>query len=75
MTPWREIHAGSDRIRWRHDGEEHAHYSAGYELEVWHEFRGEWRPVRNWSSRGYFVLGLLAGRRECVLPLVAPEAG
>ena len=36
----------------------------GFELEYWHEVRGEWRAVRNISSRDFFAIGFQAGRES-----------
>lgn len=61
MSDWREVSAGNFRIRYRHDGEEHAHFSAGHELEFWHSTREGWRRVGSMHARDWFVLGMLAG--------------
>jgi hypothetical protein len=60
VTDWRVVELGTDRIRWRFDGNEHAYLPAGYELQ--YKVGGEWRPVRNWTSRDWFALGFHAGR-------------
>jgi len=59
---WRELRVGDHRYRFREEGKEHAHFAAGLQIE-YHGY-GEWRAVRNWNSRDWFTLGLLAGREE-----------
>lgn len=62
MSDWTQAEVHGQRIRWKHDGEEHARLGSGYTLEKWHDGRKEWREVLNWNSRDWFVTGLLAAR-------------
>lgn len=63
MTPWHELEVGRLRIRWRKKEGEFAHFAAGYEIEKWSGSAREWRPVENWSSRDWFVLGFHAAKQ------------
>lgn len=49
-------------VRWRHDGDEHVYYGAGYEVQTYRA--GEWRTVRSWNSRDWFALGLMASNES-----------
>lgn len=58
---WSYVDAGPYRIRYRHDGADHAHFSAGYTIETCRpDASSEWRAVTSWQARDWFAIGLLA---------------
>lgn len=70
---WNHLTYQGTDIRWRHDGREHANESSGYEIQTRDTRTGEWRAVRNYNSRDWFVVGVIA-RRKLVAEAVEDAA-
>lgn len=59
---WTYVPVGDTEVRYRVDPGQHANPSSAFTVEYFR--RGEWGPVRNWSSRDWFAIGYHAGLQE-----------